>query len=100
MTGASERVAMGAWLGLVVGKPIGVLIACRLALWLGAGQLPTGITWRHLTVLGLVAAKVGVLAASGCAAIMALVLGRVLLPAAAVPGAAETVDDAEGSTVH
>jgi NhaA family Na+:H+ antiporter len=87
----------------------------------GLGTLPKGITVRHILVLGVVAgvgftmalfvaqlafsdprllaaAKVGVLAASGVAAVLALVLGRWLLPTEGVVGAAQTADEAESST--
>ena len=45
----------------------------------------------------LAAAKLGVLAASGGAAVLGLVLGRLLL-APATAGAAQTADEAESST--
>ena len=84
-------------------------------------MLPLGLTLRHLVVLGVVAgvgftmalfiaqlafadaallaaAKLGVLGASGCAAVLGLVLGRALLTSAKVTGAAETADEAESST--
>jgi NhaA family Na+:H+ antiporter len=108
--------------GLIVGKPVGILLACWLALRLRVGSLPTGITSRHLIVLGVVAgvgftmslfigqlalpdpsllaaAKLGVLAASGGAAVLGLVLGRLLLTPVDGAGAAETADAAESSTV-
>jgi Na+:H+ antiporter, NhaA family len=46
----------------------------------------------------LAAAKVGVLGASAAAAILGLVLGRLLLPAASTAIAARTADEAERST--
>ncbi|MHB8874446.1 MAG: Na+/H+ antiporter NhaA [Myxococcaceae bacterium] len=115
-------VVTGVAVGLIVGKPIGVLLACWVTLRLGIGKLPTGMGLRHLVVLGVVAgvgftmalfiaqlaftdpqllaaAKLGVLAASGGAAILGLVFGRVLLAPAEVPGAALTADEAESSTV-
>jgi len=121
--GASWAVAVGVSAGLLVGKPIGVLLATWLALRFGLGRLPTGLTVKHLVVLGLVAgvgftmalfiaqlafadarllaaAKLGVLAASGGAAILALVVGRLLLVPAEVAGAAQTADEAEASTEH
>jgi NhaA family Na+:H+ antiporter len=47
----------------------------------------------------LAAAKLGVLAASGTAAVLALTLGRWLLSPAATPGEAQTADEAETSNV-
>lgn len=108
-------------LGLLVGKPVGVLLACWLTLRLGVGKLPAGMTFRHLVVLGVVAAvgftmslfiaqlaftdlqllaaaKLGVLAASGAAGVLGLLCGRWLLTPAIVVGAAGSADEAEAST--
>jgi NhaA family Na+:H+ antiporter len=46
----------------------------------------------------LAAAKVGVLGASGAAAILGLALGRMLLAPSASVGEAQTADEAERST--
>lgn len=117
----SATVAVGSALGLLVGKPLGVLAACGVALRLGVATLPRGLSARHLVVLGVVAgigftmalfiaqlaftspamlgaAKLGVLAASGAAALVGLALGRALLPAAPASDAAQTADEAEAST--
>jgi NhaA family Na+:H+ antiporter len=117
----SWRVIGGVAVGLIVGKPIGVLVACTLVLRSGLATLPRGITRQHLIVLGVVAgvgftmalfiaqlafvdsrlleaAKLGILAASGGAAFLGLALGRLLLPLAETPGAAQTADEAECST--
>jgi len=98
----SWQVLVGVAVGLVLGKPIGVLLAIWLTLKLRIGALPVGMQLRHLIVLGVVAgvgftmaifvaqlaftdprllaaAKLGVLVASACAAILGLALGRVLL---------------------
>jgi NhaA family Na+:H+ antiporter len=119
--GASWTVVTGVAVGLVVGKPVGVLLASWLALRLRLATLPTGIGVRHLVLLGVVAgigftmalfisklaftdtallaaAKLGVMVASGAAAIVGLVLGRLLLAPVAAPGTAQTADEAEGST--
>jgi len=119
---ASRHVLLGVGIGLVLGKPLGVLLATWLTLRLRIAALPLGLGWRHLLVLGVVAgvgftmalfvaqlafldpkllaaAKLGVLTASGLAALLALVLGRALLPLAKVPGAARSADEAERSTV-
>lgn len=119
----SSSVMLAVAVGLLVGKPLGVLLACWLSLRVGLGQLPTGVTWRHLLVLGIVAgvgftmslfiaqlafggshllsaAKLGVLIASAAAGVAALVLGRMILPARPVSTAAQTADEAEASTEH
>ncbi|MBK8172890.1 MAG: Na+/H+ antiporter NhaA [Sandaracinaceae bacterium] len=118
---ASWRVVIAVVVGLVIGKPLGVLFASWLTLRLGIGKLPLGMTKRHLVVLGVVAgvgftmalfiaqlafvdtallaaAKLGVLVASGVAAVLGLVLGRLLLAPVATPGAAQSADEAESST--
>ncbi len=121
LDGASWTVVTAVAVGLMVGKPVGVLAACWLTLRLKLGTLPQGLGMRELLVLGVVAgigftmalfiaqlaftdtgllaaAKLGVLAASAGTAILALVLGRALLTDSARPGAATTVDEAERST--
>jgi len=121
LDGASWRVIAGVAVGLVVGKPVGVLLACSLMLRSGLATLPRGIDSRHLAVLGVVAgvgftmslfiaqlafadsrllaaAKLGILGASGAAAVLGLALGRLLLPNVDTPGAARTADEAERST--
>lgn len=118
---ASWRVIAGVAVGLVVGKPLGVLLVCSLLLRSGIAVLPRGIRTPHLVVLGVVAgvgftmalfiaqlafvdpnllaaAKLGILAASGGAAAISLALGYLLLSADETPGAARTADEAEGST--
>jgi NhaA family Na+:H+ antiporter len=101
---ASLGIVVGVVLGLVVGKPLGVLAASFVAVRLGIAGRPGGVTWRGLVVVGAVAgigftmaifiaelafsdarslgaAKLAVLLASACAGVIALGLGRVLLPA-------------------
>lgn len=108
-------------IGLVVGKPLGVLLMSWVTLRLGIGTLPAGLTYRHLAVLGVVAgigftmalfiaqlaftdarllaaAKLGVLVASGGAAVIGLVLGRAILSGSSASNAAQTADEAECST--
>ena len=116
----SWRVAGSVALGLVLGKPLGVLLACALSVRLGLSRLPAGVTALHLVVLGVVAgvgftmalfiaqlafpeprllaaAKVGILIASAAAGMLALLIGRVLLPKTASAAAARTADEAEAS---
>jgi len=88
-------------LALVVGKPAGIVAATALAVRLRLCQLPAGMNWRGVLVVGclggigftmsifiatlafsdaalLAAAKLGVLVASIAAAVAALVIARVV----------------------
>jgi Na+:H+ antiporter, NhaA family len=91
---ASASVTWGVSLGLVIGKPIGVMAATWLVVRLGLGSLPDGTNWRTITPAAFVAgvgftvslfvtelaftgptadqAKVGVVAASIVAAVLCL----------------------------
>lgn len=118
---SSWNVATAVAVGLVAGKPIGVLAASWLTVRLGVASLPRGLAMRHLVVLGMVAgvgftmalfvaqlafadarllsaAKLGVLGASGCAAVLGLVIGRLLLSPDTHADAARTAGEAESST--
>lgn len=118
---SSWPVLAGAGVGLVVGKPLGVVLACALAVKLGLARLPAGLSFKHVLVLGVVAgvgftmalfiaqlaftsaaflaaAKMGVLIASAVAGLLALGLGRLLLHPNGLPLAAKTADEAESST--
>jgi Na+:H+ antiporter, NhaA family len=48
-------VALGICLGLVVGKPLGIVIASLIGIRLGIAALPRGIGFKELTVVGAVA---------------------------------------------
>jgi Na+:H+ antiporter, NhaA family len=105
--GLDRRVALGACLGLVVGKTIGVLGGAWVAVRLGIGRLPGSVSWRHMIGLAATAgigftvalfvtalsfdtpaltssAKIGVLAASVTAGLLGFLLLRTL-PRRAVP---------------
>ncbi len=120
---ASVRVLSGVAMGLVLGKPIGVLLACGVLLRLRIAVLPSGLGRGHLAVLGavagvgftmsifiaqlafrdeghLAAAKLGVLIASAVASVAALLLGRLVLSPVASAAAAVTADEAESSTIQ
>lgn len=47
--------SLGIIAGLVLGKPIGIVLLCYVAVSLGICRLPTGISWRHITGVGLLA---------------------------------------------
>ena len=53
--GPPGRVFAGVALGLVLGKPIGVIGFSWIAVRLRAAHLPPGVSWLHMLVLGLIA---------------------------------------------
>src|SRR5215472_4768904 len=97
--GVPLAISAGIVLGLVLGKPIGIMLAAFAAVRLRIAELPDGVRWRQLLLLGilggigftmsvfianlafedqrlLTAAKFGVLVGSALAATLALTLGR------------------------
>jgi NhaA family Na+:H+ antiporter len=83
----------GILLGLVAGKPVGVLLFSFLAIRVGMAELPAGVTWFHILGVGFLAgigftmslfiaglafptaellnaSKIGILGASGTAAVV------------------------------
>jgi Na+:H+ antiporter, NhaA family len=117
----SWTVATAVAIGLVAGKPLGVLLISTLLLRTKLAVLPLGLGARHVLLLGVVAgvgftmalfiaqlaftdpallgaAKLGVLIASAVAACLTLVLGKLLLPSTHAPGTAQSADEAEAST--
>ena len=48
-------VAMGVILGLLVGKPVGIVISSWLAVRAGLATLPSGVSWPHVWAVGLLA---------------------------------------------
>lgn len=115
---ADPLLVAGVVVGLVVGKPLGILGATWIALRLRLVRLPVGVDWQGLTVVGLVAgvgftvalfiaglafgdpgvlasAKLGILGGSALAMALALVVGWLVLPRTPVAGAAATVEEAE-----
>jgi NhaA family Na+:H+ antiporter len=122
----ARSVALGASLGLLLGKPLGIVTACLVTSRLGLVKLPRGMGLRELVVGGCLAgigftmaifiavlafpadahgaldvAKLAVLAGSAASAIVGLVLGRALLPATPPPDiAAITLEQAEQSAEH
>lgn len=51
----SDPVALGIMVGLVIGKPVGVVCFCWLAVRLGVATLPVGLSWQWITGLGFLA---------------------------------------------
>jgi Na+:H+ antiporter, NhaA family len=105
----TEPVAVAVAAGLVIGKPVGIVVVSFLAVKVGLARLPTGVSWGVLTGGGCLAgigftmalfisglalsgpsqdvAKVGILGASVLAAALGMAVLLVLLPK---PSAAET----------
>jgi NhaA family Na+:H+ antiporter len=96
--GMSQHVFIAVMLALVVGKPVGVMLACGLLVKSRLCQLPQGVTWSGVMLVGLLAgigftmsifiaslafddasllsaAKLSVLCASGVAAVLGLSWG-------------------------
>jgi NhaA family Na+:H+ antiporter len=51
----SSVVALGIVLGLLLGKPIGILTAAAIGVRTGAGRLGSGVRWGHMAGLGMTA---------------------------------------------
>ncbi|HEY8925558.1 MAG TPA: Na+/H+ antiporter NhaA [Polyangia bacterium] len=102
LSGQSLLVFAGVFLGLALGKPAGVLAFSWLAARARVAELPGGVTWRHMIVMGVVAgigftmsifisalafpdganletSKIAILIASGLAASLAYGIGRIVL---------------------
>jgi Na+:H+ antiporter, NhaA family len=107
--GFTNPVTLGAFLGLLLGKPVGITLAVALAVVSRVTRLPEGVGWAAIAGVGLLGgigftmalfiamlafgdspalaqAKIGVLSASLCAAVLGyLLLRTTLAPAAAEP---------------
>jgi Na+:H+ antiporter, NhaA family len=119
--GSGMRVFFGVLLGLVLGKPLGILVVSALAVRLRIAKLPAGIAWRHVAIVGAVAgigftmalfvahlafsagallqaAKLAVLSSSLLAALIALGAGVLFLGRVPHAAAARSETEAEQST--
>ncbi|HEX2608233.1 MAG TPA: Na+/H+ antiporter NhaA [Flavisolibacter sp.] len=47
--------SLGIMAGLIVGKPVGILITCWLLIRLGVTSLPNRVNWKHMAGAGLLA---------------------------------------------
>jgi NhaA family Na+:H+ antiporter len=98
--GLSRQVMLGVMLALIVGKPLGVMLASVTLVKLNICQLPEGVTWTGVSLVGLLAgigftmsifiaalafadpallaaAKLSVLVASTIAAVIGLTWGKI-----------------------
>lgn len=78
--GLGDPVALAVAVGLAVGKPVGILLLCALAIRAGVASLPDRVTWGMLT---------GAACLAGIGFTMALFLNGLAFPAAEFPGAQE-----------
>ncbi len=117
-TGGSgiHNVTLGALVGLLIGKPIGVSVFCALAARSGLASLPSGVTWPMMVGVSLLAgigftmalfisnlafagsalldqAKIGVLGASAIAALIGLAWLNLALRGAPEPSSATSSAD-------
>jgi NhaA family Na+:H+ antiporter len=120
--GDGARVFLGIVVGLVVGKPIGILGISWALERIRLVALPTAVRWPQVSLVGMVAgigftmalfiaqlafppgplletAKLAILIGSALAALLAFAGSRFLRPAAAPPGA-DSDAAAEASTEH
>jgi NhaA family Na+:H+ antiporter len=104
----STAVASGIACALLIGKPVGIVLAVWLALKSNIAVLPSGVNWRGILLIGilggigftmsifianlafadatlLASAKFGVLVASIAAALGGVLFGRMFLPVQAAP---------------
>jgi len=98
----SNSIAIAVIVGLVIGKPVGVTLLSWIAVRLKIAALPTGVGWAAMVGAGMLAgigftmalfiaglamtpetlpvAKVGVLSASGIAAVVGMIMLWIVLP--------------------
>ncbi len=99
---SSQTVLLGVGLGLLLGKPLGIFLVTFAAVRMGLCRLSLGLTWPGVLLVGFLggigftmsifianlaftsesllgAAKLGVLIASGCAAVVGLTYGKLTL---------------------
>jgi len=114
-------VFLGVAIGLTIGKPLGILAVSWLATRFGAATLPNGVTWSHISVVGMVGgigftmalfiaqlafspgtlletSKLAILLGSGLAGVTSLLAGSRILKLQHGPGSALTDAEAEAST--
>jgi NhaA family Na+:H+ antiporter len=114
-------VFLGVTVGLVLGKPLGILGFSWLATRFGLAALPRGVTWPQVVVVGLVAgigftmsifiaalafregtnletSKVGILTSSGIAAVLTYGVGRMVLSSGSAGGHAAEAESVNSRT--
>ena len=120
-SGDALRVFLGIAIGLIVGKPIGIVALSWSAVRARAAALPAGLRWSYVSIVGMVGgigftmalfiaqlafpegplletAKLSILFGSGLAGVLSLVAGSRVLQKNNGLGMATTEAEAEGST--
>lgn len=116
------KLLLGISVGLIVGKPLGIMIASFVCVRLGLAKLPKAVSWKGILLVGMVAgigftmsifvaslafsspaqlavAKLAVLIGSALSALLGLAYGRIIFQSNEIaPGAAATAAEAEKST--
>jgi NhaA family Na+:H+ antiporter len=54
-SGLSSNIGTGIIAGLAAGKPIGIILFSSLAVFMGVAKLPTGLNWKHIAGVSLLA---------------------------------------------
>lgn len=55
VSGLSSNIGTGIIAGLAAGKPIGIILFSSLAVFIGVAKLPTGLNWKHIAGVSLLA---------------------------------------------
>lgn len=55
LSGVTGALGLGIIIGLVIGKPVGIMVFSWLSVKFKVGKLPDGINWRHIFGIGLLA---------------------------------------------
>ena len=55
ISGVAGTLGLGIIIGLVVGKPVGIMLFSLLSVKFNIGKLPKGIVWAHIVGIGLLA---------------------------------------------
>ncbi len=108
----AQGVALAVALGLLIGKPVGIVCLCRLAVKLRIATLPAGVNWGMITAAGILAgigftvslfitslafedanyvagSKIGILAGSLLATLIGVLVLKASLPGHRPPQQAE-----------
>lgn len=51
----TSRIAWGVIVGLVIGKPLGIIGFAKVAVRAGLAQMPKSVSWKHLSAVGILA---------------------------------------------